>query len=166
MSLPPAAARPRLRLGSRRLSAWGAGAAGSRAGRRSPMSLGEQRAATRRSLSLSDARPARPPLPKPSLWLEGERTKKCSWLGRTLCGVGAPSLRRLCPFPAPAFPREGAPAPCEFLGTADPSAPSFPARELSFSKAALVLCGPPTNRGTCRLHYTSGVSFIGSLEIF
>lgn len=33
-SLPPAAAWPRLRLGSRRLSAWGAGAAGSRTGRR------------------------------------------------------------------------------------------------------------------------------------
>lgn len=154
-SLPPAAAWPRLRLGSRRLSAWGAGAAGSRAGCRNLRSLGEQRTATRRSASLSDALPARPPLPKPSRWLEGERTKNEA-------GSGARSVASVLPiFVACApFPRLGSPvrAPLLRVSSLAPrilaSRPSWPGS----LNSSLVLCGPPTTRGTCRLLCTSGVS--------
>jgi hypothetical protein len=109
-SLPPAAAWPRLRLGSRRLSAWGAGAAGSRAGRRNLRSLGEQRAAPRRSASLSDARPARPLLPKPSRWLEGERTKNEAGSGAR----SVASVLPICVACAP-FPRLGSPVRAPLL---------------------------------------------------
>lgn len=162
-SLPPAAAWPRLRLGSRRLSAWGAGAAGSRTGRRSP---GKSRGAARGCLldvPLPRPRPSGFASATQALWVTiRQKNEKCSWLGRALRGAGVPSLLCLRPFPAPGFPCEGAPAPCEFPGTADPGVPSFAAWEFSFSNAALILCGVRAARATCRLLCTSNVVSLGS----
>lgn len=163
-SLPPAAAWPRLRLGSRRLSAWGAGAAGSRTGRRESREVSGSSARLLARRSPPSPTPVRLCLSHPSPLgnYKAKEQKMPLWLGRALRGAGAPSLFRLRPSPAPGFPREGAPAPCEFPGTADPGAPSFAAWEFSFSNAALILCGVRAARATCRLLCTSGVVSLGS----
>lgn len=165
-SLPAAAARPRLRLGSQRGSAWGAAATGSAGpsseaagqGARGPGRAGEPRPGS--SLP-PDARSAGP-LPQ----ARSPRQKAEEREATLLPGRAPRGARRY--LPAPASPGEGAPAPRASPQTRGSAGGAPPARHpgLRRCEAALHLRGPqspsdfpaPTKRGHYYFFFSLGSS--------